>query len=766
MAKTLGFVAALAGVALLGWLLLRPGGAPRGARGAEATAAERTEAAAPELAPAPVATEAARQAGPVVTAREDGADVPAAQAPRPAPDLRVAVRDEQGQPLAGLEVLAGIQRSAGPDREWISAHTDAQGLAAFHDLRPREAALAGGLLRVSLAGLFVPAIALERPVEPWPEEPLELVVPRAGAVEVRVLEASGEPHRAENRVLELRLERELAPGAMVWRESARLVAPLEDGVARFAPVGLGLRLSARLAGRDEVEPAALELDGPRDPGELVRAELRLAPPAPLVTLRVLTPERAPLASSELSVALLRRAVGGAIQEGEQRTTDAEGRLSVPVRGSRSEGETRTLILTHQPGAGPEARGSVELPRELASGTHDLGDVVLAARPLLVSGRVIDAQGRGIQEAVVALESRTEYGESSYWDSFAWCEVQEDGSFASYVEAPADEPLRLAVNSTAHEPFEALEFTPGTAGLEIVLRRGLSLRGSVRVPEGMSPLAIGVLARGAREIDRREIGVEASGTFELTGLPPGTCDVEFLLRPTAESVLVVPGVRVAEGESDPRLVDVDLTQLVRRVRLGVRAADGSPASGGWARLLRADDAQQVAFVIEAGVAELLLPAAGADVEVSVPGHRLLEVLGLVGDREVTLASSFRVQCELAPHVVLPPGGELQLRLMPVNATRTHCMLFRAHEQAGWFSSAFGSAQNSFDERRVIEVEIQSPGEHEVVFHLVHGRASGGRMSISLNAGGPNTRLVLDESSAGKTFLVEPDAEAYARRLGDG
>jgi len=764
MAKNLGILAFLAAVALLGWLLL--GGEP--ARGLRSPSAEEAPvsagaAASERLAPAQSGASAAREPGP--PSAERTADAAAADAPAAAsaPDLRVHVRDGRGQALSGLEVSAELRDRRDVEEARLVARTDERGDATFSGLRQESRSDAEQLLRVALVGLFVPTVAYECPAEPWPTQPLELVVPSAGAVELFVREASGEPHLAERRSVELRLERELAPGAMVWRESARLSAALEAGVARFAPVGLDLRLTAYLSGRAEVEPTSTTFDGPRAPGEVVRAELVLAPPAPQVRLRVLSPARAPLASTTLALALVRRMGGSSISSGDEQRTDAEGWLTLAVPGARGEGESLALVLTHRPDEGPEARATLELPGALGPGTHDLGEVVLAGRPLLVGGRVVDEDGRGVPAASLVLESRSEYDGTVYWETFAWCEVRADGRFAAYDEAPA-EPLRLALDSAEHQPLEPLEFTPGTAGLELVLRRGQALRGRVRVPEGMSPLAIGVVAQGAREVERREVQVQASGEFELTGLPPGSFELEFALRPTGERVLVLPGVRVAAGENDPRLADVDLTQLVRLVRLGVRAADGAPAAGGWVRLLRADGGQQVAFVIEGGVAELLLPASGADVEVNVPGHSLLELPGLAADREVALAASFRVQLELAPHVALPPGGELQVRLVPAQAGGgSQCSLYRAHEQAGWFSTAFGNAQNSFDARRVLELEVQAPGEHEVVFHLVRGSTKG-RLSVTLRSAGPNTRLALDENSAGRTFQVEPEAEDYAQQLG--
>lgn len=765
MVQRIGIVAGLLALAALLWLFLqRPAARGAGERRAEATPVERASAPAPTLTPAAAEASASgsatRVASEIVEATTP-ADPPAAASTHL---LRVRVVDGGGRPCAGLPVRAELASEARSFTRSYRATTGAGGEAEFKALdagAPFDAPDLG--VRVTLDGLFEPPVELRFPADPWPSEALELVLPPAGALVVVVLDERGEPLASGKRDVELRLARELQAGTKIWRERAQVSAPIEAGEARFAAVGLGLACTVSYDDRPDHPPAELELDGPLRAGEELRVELRLPASEGFVALRVLAPDGSPLAAAQVEASLVRQIGGGSFSSGETHTTDGAGRLVLPVREGWSEGQVRKYTLLHRPTDGPECQGDVDLSRELAPGTSELGDVALRPRPVLVAGRVLDRDGKGVA-ASLTVERRYGEGENEDWAHVAWSDAGEDGRFVFYDEPP-DTPLRLSIDSDEHQPIDPREFAAGTSNLEIVLTRGVGLRGSVLVPAGMSPLAIQVEARGASERDRRSTAVDASGDFELTGLAPGTYEVEFSLRPTDQLLFGVSAVQARGGEDDPRLAQVDLRAHARRVLLTVRASDGSPAAGGWVHVRNGRAWEQVAFVIEGGTAEVLVPATGSDVEISVPGHRTLFLDGLADDREVRLESAFRVRCELAPDVPLPEDGGLQLRLVPDGGEpgSSHYSLYRAHEQVGWFSTAFGDDENTFDERRALEVAVPGPGTYRVVFHLVMGSDGGGKISYSIAGEGANAVIALDERSAGAAFVLAPQRSEYADHL---
>lgn len=770
MGKRAGILIGVVALVLLAWVITREPARRGGVRTEPATEPAATPQA-PSLHPAdslPLTNVARAREAAGVLAESSEAVVAPAEPLLPARRLRVRVRAESGDALQHMDVRIELASELHQRSTSHTAQTDAHGLATFDGLE-RDDVLGDEDLevRVSLEALFLPVVETRFLGEPWPSEPVELVVPGSGAVVVTVVDEKGELLSGRGRDVELTVERELQPGAQVWRESARLTRTLDEGQATFPVVGLGLELQASYDDRPDHPPGQVEFAGPARPGEQVRVELRLPEPEAVLTLRLLAPDRTPLASVPVEVGF-RRVIGdGSFSSSDQRSTDGEGRLAVSLREGWSEGERRELTLSHRPTGRPESHASVDLSRELGPHERDLGDILLVERALLVGGRVVAPPGANLSEVSVAVERSWGEGGEDSWDSMAWTSVAADGSFAFYDDPPGV-PLRLAPESNAFQPIEPIPFVPGTSNLEIHLREGVTLRGNVLLPAGLPPQAIGITASGAEERSRRSTAASGAGVFELSGLAPGSYDVEFSLRPTAESLLVIPGVVARAGDGqDPRLVDVDLTALARRVRLGVLASDGTGAQGGWVHVLQSPGGQEIAFVIEAGVAELLVPAAGSDVEVSVPGHRLLRIDDLATDREVRLEPAFRVQCELAPEVELPASGSLQLRLLPTspagNASSNYT-LYRGHEQVGWFSTAFGNDENSFSsERRTLEFVVPSLGTYEVVFHLVRGSESGGRISFSLAAAGANARLTLDESSAGATFTVEPEPTEYAQKL---
>jgi hypothetical protein len=346
-------------------------------------------------------------------------------------------------------------------------------------------------------------------------------------------------------------------------------------------------------------------------------------------------------------------------------------------------------------------------------------------------------------------------------------VRPDGSFALHAEPDADTCM-LAIEAERFAPHPRVRFEPGARDLVITLADGAGLAGSVLVPAGFPPQALRALVRFSGSTRTAQVG--SDGRFALAGIAEELVAVEIQLLPGEFVVARVADVaaRLDAAEHDARLAAIDLRDAVRMLRLGVLLADGTPARGGWARDLRAADSYgQTAFVIEGGAVELLLPAGPADVELCVPGQRLLRVDGVDADRTVVLEPAFEVRCELPADVPLPPGGGLQLTLMPLAwESVQNVSLWRGFETAGWWSPAFGDESTTFDERRELRVPIQQTGTHAVRFHVVTGKPDGGRMSFEIPARDGLQRIELDERSAGETVRVAPDAARYSERLGGG
>jgi len=410
--------------------------------------------------------------------------------------------------------------------------------------------------------------------------------------------------------------------------------------------------------------------------------------------------------------------------------------------------------------------------------NELGDVRLRETPVLLAGRVVDVDGNPVSGAGVSIQhvERLQTGHAIQLGDF-FSRADAKGHFVRRGE-PEGQTLEVRAAAPENRPSENAPSAPvrvvaGTRGLEIVLERGGGLRGSLRIPAGIPPRAMVVEVPGPEGLRPRQAQPDASGRFELLGLTPGLVDVAVLLRAGGKRLASIRSVDVVGGEirDDARLQEIELEGLVRLLRIGVRAADGSPASGGWVRVLGPTEktGAAVAFVIENGRAEVLGEAAPLDLEINVPGYRLVRLLDVESDREVQLEPAFFVTLALADGVELPPAGaRLQVNLVPIgdDLLPARIELFKGGENAGSWQSVFGDESNAFSPGRELTVAVQRPGPHELRFAVMHGDRSSGMLSLSVNASAESRQLDLQPPDEGRVFRVAPDREAYAKALARG
>jgi hypothetical protein len=689
--------------------------------------------------------------------------------------LRARVVDASGAPQAGCLVTAGIR--AGAEMRRTMATTRQDGVATcFHFGVGWGIDPAHDRGHVRVDGLFEPPVEVEFDLEPFPETPLELVLPPHGSVAIEVVDDAGEPVQVTHHV-RLSVEHPQHPGA---RTNARRTDPTAEvvaGKATFPHVGLGLALQAELDDRPAHESARLSFDGPAEAGEVRTVQLVLMPGA-LVRFRVLQPSGAPVAEGEVQVSLLREVGGSSVGTGNSANTDAGGFVSLPLTGAWIEGARMRVKVQHRSPDGEDLEGSLEIVRPLTHGVNELGDVRLHETPVLLAGRVVDGDGDPVSGAGVSIKhvemSRTGHA-IQLGDYFA--RADENGRFVRRGE-PSGQSLEVWADAPENRPSENAPSAPvrvvaGTRGLEIVLRRGGGLRGSLRIPAGVPPRAILVEIPAPGGLRPRQAQPDASGRFELLGLTPGLVDVAVLLRAGGKRLASIGSVDVVGGEirRDARLQDIELEGLLRRLTIGVRAADGTPASGGWVRVLGPTEktGAAVAFVIENGQAKVIGEAAPLDLEVNVPGHRIARLLDVESDREVQLEPAFMVTLALKDGVDLPPaGGRLQVNLVPVgdDAAPARLDLLKDGENAGAWHSAFGDESNAFGPSREIAFAVQQSGPHEVRFAVVYGDQFTSSVSFPVRASAESRRLDLQPSDAGRTFRVAPDRDDYAKRLASG
>ena len=164
-------------------------------------------------------------------------------------------------------------------------------------------------------------------------------------------------------------------------------------------------------------------------------------------------------------------------------------------------------------------GAVELELE----PHDL-DTRDPERVL--RGRVLDTHGNPVLRATihpVGLKrgQSQQYGELDGVDDLALGD--ENGEFALGVSEPGEE-LLISVQSSGYAPRTAYWLRAGRDAHEIVLSRGVTVRGVVvkdRAP--LSGVELGLVQddrRGEHFTGEHTVGTDAGGRFTFVNVPPG------------------------------------------------------------------------------------------------------------------------------------------------------------------------------------------------------------------------------------------------------
>jgi hypothetical protein len=447
-------------------------------------------------------------------------------------------------------------------------------------------------------------------------------------------------------------------GAKVWLRNAERGALAirtpawfdADGWARFAhvPLGMQVTLSTDAHGGSLTNVAS----GPRLAGEEVEVVLGPTQEHLLLTGRLVDANQRALADMPFFLRIQSWAHGGV----RELRTDASGNFEL-LLGMASSPTTELaaiVVTTCEPGQTPLGG---RLPgRPIAGGRTPLGDIVVMAAPLVVAG-AFSVDGRPAQvRAELDLER---YGldaaGSPQWSAVP-DEVQPSPSADGRFELRGHlEPgrYRLRVASERHQPVEPIEFALGSTDLTVALRTGRALTASLLLPDAArmalparlvpidpplsqwQPDELAILRATVQK------GAEQRLQLAWQGLPTGRYRLEVLLEGFSDPVLTVDDVLVpAPPAGDPRLVDLDLRQVVRVQRCRVLDARSQPV-----------EARQLVLLAQ--------PQAEAMVQEALPSHEIDRGI-LMPNRPVDVLVACRGH---QPQTVVCSGEPIEVRLVP-------------------------------------------------------------------------------------------------------
>ena len=647
---------------LLGWWGLGDGllGGDAGSTAPAATTAQGAPAVGPAVETPGEAGVVRELAGSVVGASASGA--------------WAEVRDAHQQPVAGIPVCAWIvwEREPGgaPARRHALARSDGRGrvdLARLQDVVPHIASR--GDVRPAVLGLDLPGFQGSVPIDAArpPHEPVVLYLPATGAIDVIALDAIGRP-RAELGVGlggDPRVEGEAAFGA---RTDAQ-------GRATFAHVALGKRWRIGTGGWPEWQV----FEGPVAANERVSVRLQ-PPPGPVLRGRLLR-DQVPVASTDVRVE-----VDGQSAWWEKESTDAEGRFRMPLNpellGRACERIEVLVLRTQEEGASERARWRGSHTWSVAE--FDIGDVQLAALPLLVAGRLVGADGGAPPESarIQIQVASAQGGDPWQWFRASGGAQLPTGEFRMLGEAPSH-PLRLVVYGRGFVPVAPRPFVAGERDVRIELQRGGSVVAKVTVlsPIQAQALESVLVPQVPSALYTPTVPFDPSFDPRVPGqrqfvsdgplqsrwvwpeVAPGRYRLEVHSRGLHRPVATVDDIVVVEGERNesPRL-QLDLSGLPV-VELRVPQAANSPADAacGVVAVLEGDTVGP-RFVQLDGPLAWFVAATPIDLRVRVPGCRDRIVRGAVGVQQVDLEPGIPMALQIEG---APTGVEIEWSVTPLD-----------------------------------------------------------------------------------------------------
>ncbi len=505
------------------------------------------------------------------------------------------VVDRAGRPLAGIPVRLNLTcKLPFWKRKWYSffrARTKGpQGIALFSLLswkkRTPKAEIGAWKAKLILGIPLARPVTKDVPLNPPPAEPVRLVLPPTGQVEVLVLD-QGRP--AEEPGITVSLYK-TAPKNPPGSGYSILKKPLQAGKAFFPYVGLGLRLKVWASRKNSPfylgrswgkapHPWA-KGPGPTFPGQLVRFQVSLPKRVLIFRGKVLDPQGAPLRKAPLYVSITMKKGIDTSRTGTSLRTDGNGGMEFSFAHPLSMIE-KVILEIRPPGDSPTMGAKVTLMRDFGPGIIDLGEIRLRWKPLLASGIVQDNLGRPVAGCEV---------EGSGIDITAWTRTNEKGEFTLRGDSKAPGLTLQAIRNGWLQAFP-VRTSPGTRGNKIVLAPAGTISGSLLPAKGVTLDKILVCV--AVELPRenaplwdflegqsslrawpekdgsywKEICVrpKRDGSFRFSTVPPGLATLRIckdeLDTPLRKCLplLEIKGIRVLPGKEtrDPRLQKIPL-----------------------------------------------------------------------------------------------------------------------------------------------------------------------------------------------------------------
>ncbi|MCY3003258.1 MAG: sigma-70 family RNA polymerase sigma factor [Planctomycetota bacterium] len=517
-------------------------------------------------------------------------------------DLQVQVRFASGAPAAGFEVA--VSRGGSSRASIATEQTDPSGLVVFEHFRARQFASGtdDGLVWIApLAPVLQRALHFER-VTNWPRAPIVLTIPDGASLRVHVVDAAGAPLLEPARLaIIVPASSDVTASHVDVRDGEALVQGIEPGIT--------LSLLVQPAVRSAQSGSGVPVDAPRAAGESAEVTLKFANQTPLISGRVLDPRGTPLAGARLDI-VAREHFDQPWDPGRSTfRTDDSGRFEGATTRIEAEAPIDAKLLFRTEDGRLEGRIDFGAPLAPGAPTY-VGDVQLAPVPVLVSGLVVDDEGRPLANATVDLLTRPA-GSTERCTKDAPRSVRSDavGQFELRAGITTGE-LQLVARLGGHVDSVPRDVQIGESSVVLVLPRQVQVAGRV--------LASNPNVLDALELECAGTKVQPAldGTFRLVvaGDVAGA-NLRVLLQGHEQPLVELANL---QGADDPRLASIDVTELAHAlVATLVDDATGEPIPR--AEYLWSTDTAKRSLQSGRGCVGAVVAGTRADFVVNAPGY---------------------------------------------------------------------------------------------------------------------------------------------------
>ncbi|MFT6363425.1 MAG: RNA polymerase sigma factor (sigma-70 family) [Planctomycetota bacterium] len=598
----------------------------------------------------------------------------------PDADIRVLIVDQEGQPLEGVPVSRG-----GKYKPKVYAQTGPEGIAVLrHILDPFKFNRQGRDFTVGPAVLLRDSVHVTVARDHVPSEPVRIVMPPTGELNIRVLDSKG---RLNSEAKEVDLFRDPNPG--VARNVLELTAmaktirwdgisiAVKGGVAHVPFVGLGLNIVAEARQAEPTESTFGFGLGPQGVDEREELDLRPLDVAPVLTGIALHPDGRVMKNRLLKgrISLISRAKAEAALFEVQ--TDEYGSFSIVVEKNLSKQwaamEWRKVEI-EAPLASPFDRSffSTALPDSIHAGDNYIGEAYMQDDVPFVLGHAVDSDGKPVEISYADVWIRSDVDGSLsriLYDARLTITGDAFGFFGDYLESDLENGEYYELMVMADDrPRIYTRVSLGPDDREFVFEDGASVDGSVIVQKGDLPTNyiayFYILDDRGKRLERGQASLFQNGDFVLTGLTKVLGEVEIRPVGSRKVAALIPGILpgLESAEQQELLQGIDIRPVLLDYRLAVIDEQGREID---AAFFDSPDVPYATRDDEYYSLRWSLDRQRLEGKVTAPGYKSVDVVLLPGDQSVVMSRGLEVIVRPSALPTLPQDAEFLVVLDAVD-----------------------------------------------------------------------------------------------------